>query len=126
MQKVALLAERLTARGHHVSVLTADYGPQGTRVPAATIEDDGYFTHYLKTAFRYRWTPIVSRGQFWIASRGSSTSSTCVDCETVSDSGAGIKRALTRKHSLRHGTDGNGDGVAAKCCSRSTAYDAAI
>ncbi|HVV36799.1 MAG TPA: glycosyltransferase [Acidimicrobiales bacterium] len=61
--KVALLAEGLVARGHEVTVLTADYGPNRSRVPARVDTIDGYTAHYLKTVARYRWSPIPAPGE---------------------------------------------------------------
>lgn len=58
--KVALLAEGLAALGHDVTVLTADYGPDRSRVPAGTFTENGYTTHYLKTLVRYRWSPVLA------------------------------------------------------------------
>ena len=61
--KVALLAEGLAARGLDVTVLTADYGPNRSRVPAKTFTDRGYTTHYLRTIARYRWSPVIAPGE---------------------------------------------------------------
>ncbi|HUR78326.1 MAG TPA: glycosyltransferase family 4 protein [Acidimicrobiales bacterium] len=61
--KVALLAKALADRGHAVTVLTADYGPARSRVPADTVVANGYTTHYLKTLARYRWIPVLAPGQ---------------------------------------------------------------
>jgi glycosyltransferase involved in cell wall biosynthesis len=58
--KVALLAEGLAARGHRVTVLTADYGPNRSTVAAGTVSEAGYTTHYLKTVARYRWSPVLA------------------------------------------------------------------
>jgi glycosyltransferase involved in cell wall biosynthesis len=60
--KVALLAEALAARGHEVTVVTADFGPNRSRVAPEVVHDDGYTVHYLKTLVRYRWSPIVMPG----------------------------------------------------------------
>lgn len=60
--KVALLAEGLVARGHDVTVLTADFGVNRSRVPAETVEVNGYTAHYLKTVARYRWSPVLAPG----------------------------------------------------------------
>ncbi|MEY2418827.1 MAG: hypothetical protein QOG90_1507 [Actinomycetota bacterium] len=61
--KVALLAEGLVARGHEVTVITSDFGPNRSRVEANTEQIDGYKAHYLRTVARYRWSPIVAPGE---------------------------------------------------------------
>ena len=60
--KVALLAEGLVARGHDVTVLTADYGPGRSRTAAGVEQLNGYTVHYLPTIARYRWSPVIAPG----------------------------------------------------------------
>jgi glycosyltransferase involved in cell wall biosynthesis len=61
--KVALLAEGLVARGHEVTVITSDFGPNRSRIEPHTEQIDGYKAHYLRTIARYRWSPVVAPGQ---------------------------------------------------------------
>ena len=57
--KVALLAEALAARGHAVTVVAADYGPNRSRVPTETVVANGYTSIYVRALFRYRWIPVM-------------------------------------------------------------------
>lgn len=57
--KVSLLAQGLAARGHDVTVLTADYGVGRSRVPAGPRDEGSYRSMYFPTIFRYRWSPVI-------------------------------------------------------------------
>jgi glycosyltransferase involved in cell wall biosynthesis len=61
--KVALLAQGLVARGHEVTVITSDFGPNRSRVEPATEQIDGYKAHYMRTIARYRWSPVLAPGE---------------------------------------------------------------